>query len=619
MKSIHLRQTLPQVFADRNSITSDIWHKNVVFSKGEMYLIEAASGTGKSSLCSYIYGYRNDYQGIINFDETNIKAYSVEQWVNLRKHSLSMLFQDLRLFTELTALENIQLKNNLTGYKKKKEILALFETMGIADKAHIKAGKLSFGQQQRVAFIRALCQPFDFIFLDEPISHLDDCNGKIMSNLLLEEAGRQEAGIIVTSIGKHIELPYNHVLRLLYNPIMTLIWKLLRQHISIGQLAGFFFANLFGMMIVLLSVQFYKDIIPMFTEGDSFMKKDYIIVSKRISTLGSFAGKSNTFSPQEIKELKQQPFTEEIGIFTPSQFKVSAGLGMQEAGIRLSTDMFFEAVPDEFVDVKLDKWHFDEETRSIPIIIPRNYLNLYNFGFAQSRSLPKLSEGVMSLVQMDITLRGNGQTEQYKGNIVGFSNRLNTILVPESFMKWANNNFAPEKEAQPARLIVEVGNPADASIAKYFQQKGYETEDGKLDAGKTTYFLRLIVGIVLGVGLFISILSFYILMLSIFLLLQKNTTKLENLLLIGYSPARVARPYQVLTLGLNTIVLAISLCLVAWIRHSYTGALYLLFPQLEIGSLWPAVSIGVLLFIIVSVINILAIRRKILSIWMHKS
>lgn len=400
---------------------------------------------------------------------------------------------------------------------------------------------------------------------------------------------------------------------------MTLIWKLLRQHISIGQLVGFFFANLFGMVIVLLSIQFYKDIIPLFTEGDTFMKKDYLIVSKRISTLGAFAGKNNTFSPQEIKELKEQPFTKETGAFTPSQFKVSAGVGMQEAGIRLSTDMFFEAVPDEFVDVKLDKWHFDKESRSIPIIIPRNYLNLYNFGFAQSRSLPKLSEGVMSLVQMDIILRGNGQTEQYKGNIVGFSNRLNTILVPESFMTWANKNFAPEKEAQPARLIVEVGNPADASIAKYFQQKGYETEDGKLDAGKTTYFLRLIVGIVLGVGLFISVLSFYILMLSIFLLLQKNTTKLENLLLIGYSPARVARPYQALTLVLNSIVLALSLCLVAWVRHSYTDALYLLSPQLEIGSLWPAVSVGILLFVIVSVVNILAIRRKIRSIWMHKS
>ena len=214
MESIHLQQTLPQVFADRNSITSDIWHQDITFSKGEMYLIEAASGTGKSSLCSYIYGYRNDDQGIINFDETNVKAYTVKQWVEIRKKSLSMLFQDLRIFTELTGLENIQLKNNLTGYKKKKDILALFDAMGIEDKLNTKAGKLSYGQQQRIAFIRALCQPFDFIFLDEPISHLDDSNGQIMSALLKEEVKKQGAGVIVTSIGKHIELPYNKVLKL---------------------------------------------------------------------------------------------------------------------------------------------------------------------------------------------------------------------------------------------------------------------------------------------------------------------------------------------------------------------------------------------------------------------
>ena len=211
MNSIHLQQTLPQVFADRNSVTSDVWHQDLIFRKEEMYLIEAASGTGKSSLCSYIYGYRNDYQGIINFDETNIKAYSVKQWVDLRKHSLSMLFQDLRIFTELTALENVQLKNNLTGCKKKKEILSFFEQLGIAN---VKAGKLSFGQQQRVAFIRALCQPFDFIFLDEPISHLDDDNSRIMGELIIAEAKTQGAGVIATSIGKHIELPYNHILQL---------------------------------------------------------------------------------------------------------------------------------------------------------------------------------------------------------------------------------------------------------------------------------------------------------------------------------------------------------------------------------------------------------------------
>lgn len=398
-----------------------------------------------------------------------------------------------------------------------------------------------------------------------------------------------------------------------------LIWKLLRQHISIGQLTGFFFANLFGMLIVLLSIQFYKDVIPVFTEGDSFMKKEYIIATKKVSALGSFAGKDNTFTPKELEELQKQSFTKSIGAFTPSQFKVSAGLGMQEAGIHLSTEMFFESVPDTYVDVSLDKWHFNENDKNIPIIIPRNYLNLYNFGFAQSRNLPKLSEGLMSLIQMDIMMRGNGRVEQFKGNIVGFSNRLNTILVPQSFMDWANKNFAPDAEAQPSRLIVEVNNPADASIAKYFQQKGYETEDGKLDAGKTTYFLQLIVGIVLGIGLFISILSFYILMLSVFLLLQKNTSKLENLLLIGYSPRKVAFPYQALTLGLNAIVLFLSILLVSWLRNYYTDTISLLFPQLEIGSLWPTITAGLLLFLIVSFINIVAVRRKVLSIWMHRS
>lgn len=394
-----------------------------------------------------------------------------------------------------------------------------------------------------------------------------------------------------------------------------LVWKLLRQHISIGQLSGFFLANLFGTIIILLSIQFYSDVLPVFTEGDSFMKEDYIIATKKISTLGSFTGKSNTFSKDEIEELKTQPFTKSVGGFTPSLFSVSAGLGMQEAGIHLSTEMFFEAVPDSYVDVKLEKWHFDKEAHTIPIIIPRNYLNLYNFGFAQSRNLPKLSEGLMGLVQMDILIRGNGRTEQYKGNIIGFSNRLNTILVPQAFMKWANGTFASGKEAQPSRLIVEVKNPADPSIANYFQKKNYETEGNKLDAGKTAYFLRLITGIVVSVGVLISILSLYILMLSIFLLLQKNTVKLENLLLMGYSPTRVATPYYVLTIGLSILVLLLSIGSIAWIRTYYMKVVQEIFPQLEAGSLLTCMLTGAFLFILISALNIWVIRKKIIRIW----
>lgn len=209
MNTIELKNTLPQVFAGRDSVDSDIWHQTVTLKRGEKYLIEAASGTGKSSFCSYIYGYRNDYQGLICFDGENIKNYSINKWTQIRKESLSMLFQELRLFPELTAMENVQIKNSLTHYKSKKEIERLFDMLGIADKKSAQLKKMSFGQQQRVAFIRTLCQPSDFIFLDEPISHLDSDNAQIMSSILVEEADKLGSGIIVTSIGKHLELNYN--------------------------------------------------------------------------------------------------------------------------------------------------------------------------------------------------------------------------------------------------------------------------------------------------------------------------------------------------------------------------------------------------------------------------
>ena len=214
MNRITLHHALPSVFAGKDYIDSDVWHKEVEFEKGDFYLIEAASGTGKSSLCSFIYGYRNDYEGIINFDGNNVRNLSVKDWVDIRKHSLSMLFQDLRLFTELTAMENVLLKNSLTKFKKKKDIKDLFYELGIGDKINTEIGKMSFGQQQRVALIRALCQPFDFLFLDEPVSHLDEVNAKNMARILTEEAMKQGAGVIVTSIGKHLELDYTKKLML---------------------------------------------------------------------------------------------------------------------------------------------------------------------------------------------------------------------------------------------------------------------------------------------------------------------------------------------------------------------------------------------------------------------
>lgn len=214
MNTIHIENTFPEVFAKRDDLNSEVWKQDITFEKGKLYLIEAHSGTGKSSLCSFLYGYRQDYQGMIYFDGQNIRNFAVGDWTRLRQRHLSLLFQELRLFPELTAMENVQIKNRLTGFKEKKDILHWFEELGIADKVNAKIGLMSFGQQQRVAMIRALVQPFDFLMVDEPISHLDDANSRVMADIMMEEATRQGAAVIVTSIGKHMELHYDKVLKL---------------------------------------------------------------------------------------------------------------------------------------------------------------------------------------------------------------------------------------------------------------------------------------------------------------------------------------------------------------------------------------------------------------------
>lgn len=206
METISLNNTLPRVFAGHDGIHSDVWLRNITFDRGKRYLICAESGTGKSSMCSYIYGYRQDYSGDILFDGSDIRALAIAQWCEIRQRHIAYLPQDMRLFGQLSAFENVQLKNRLTGFKSQQEIVDLFQALGIGDKMDSLASKLSIGQQQRVAIIRTLCQPCDFIILDEPVSHLDQDNNRTVAAIIEGEAARQGAGIIATSVGNHLKM-----------------------------------------------------------------------------------------------------------------------------------------------------------------------------------------------------------------------------------------------------------------------------------------------------------------------------------------------------------------------------------------------------------------------------
>jgi len=394
-----------------------------------------------------------------------------------------------------------------------------------------------------------------------------------------------------------------------------IIWKLLRQHISKGQLIGFAIANLIGLTIVLLAVQFYRDVRPVFNDEESFIRKDYLIITRAVTGAGAMMGNNGEFTDADISDLEEQPWCRQVGKFLNSDFAIDARLGVGN-GHAMRSQFFFEAIPDEFIDIDPDEWGFNTAKPEVPVIISRDYLSLYNFGFAATQGMPRISEGQAEMIPLEFTLIGNGQRNIMPGRIVGFSNRLNTVIVPQEFMEWANRHYGTGIPQQPQRLIVEVSKPGDVKIEEYMDEHHYEVAGDKMSSSKANYFLTVISGIVIAVGVIISLLSFFVLMLSIYLLLQKNTSKIQDLLLLGYSPAQVSKHYITLVVALNAAVLMLAIVLMLFGRMTYMGMI----RAFGVGGsgIWVAILVGILIMGAITAGNIHAIRQKINSLWLHE-
>lgn len=400
----------------------------------------------------------------------------------------------------------------------------------------------------------------------------------------------------------------------------SILWKLLRKHVSVAQMAGFAVANMVGLTIVLLGLQFYSDVKPVFDDDDGFLRKDYLVVTKRVSGISSLksmlgGNTANAFSDDELQRLRSQEWVRNIGEFMTSNYEIYGSVSLPGKEVSLRTSFFFEAVPDEFIDVKSDEWKFDPSHPVVPIIMSKDYLSLYNFGFAASQGMPQVSEGMMGAVPITLRLTGrNGKSEFIQGKVVGFSNRLNTIVVPYEFMRWSNERYAPGVSSRPSRLIVEVSKPGDIAIEKYMKANGYEIAGDKLNSNKAGYMLNIVMSIVIGIGLIISLLSFFILILSIYLLLQKNTRKLQDLLLLGYSPAEVSGLYVRMVVYVNAAVYVLSVGVMLALRSLYLP--YLAALGISGSSLLLSAGVGLLIIGLISAGNVVAIRRKVKALWL---
>ncbi len=209
-----LTNVLPTYFEQSRKNTSEIWGQELHLQQGELIKIVAPSGSGKTSLMHFLYGLRKEYTGTVSYNQVDIQTLGPEERARQRKQHISIVFQDLRLFPERTVFENIAIKRQLQPYHPVEKISDMCERLGISSKLQSLCKICSYGEQQRVAIIRALMQPFDFLLLDEPFSHLDDKNAQNAMQLMLEEAQNRKAAIVFADLERIDYFPFTRLFHL---------------------------------------------------------------------------------------------------------------------------------------------------------------------------------------------------------------------------------------------------------------------------------------------------------------------------------------------------------------------------------------------------------------------
>lgn len=333
--------------------------------------------------------------------------------------------------------------------------------------------------------------------------------------------------------------------------------RLLRSNINPWQIAAYALANLVGLLIVGIGLQFYRDVNTGRDRDDEiFDTRNYMLVSRptRASLFGSSSAGEITDS--DIAGIAAQPWAASAAPFTPAGFNVSVSLDF--AGRSFGTELFLEGVPDRYFEHLPEGWDFDPADPSVAIILPRNYLTLYNLGYAPARSLPRLDEKIVSMATLSVTVTGNGRTEVLPGRIVGFSSRINTIAVPADFMQWANQRYSTDQPAT-RRVIVEVSDAGNPAISHYLTDHNLEENNTDDASARMHFIVKITTAVIASIGLLISLLAVGMLVLSVFLLLQKNRAMLADLIQLGYTRSSLGNYYIRLVATVNVAVL-VSAC-----------------------------------------------------------
>lgn len=395
---------------------------------------------------------------------------------------------------------------------------------------------------------------------------------------------------------------------------MRLLFRLLRKNVNFWQIAGFALANLVGAVIVLFGIQAYQDAEQVLKSPDSVLSNRYIVISKPVSSVTTLAGAlgagPRSFSEEQIEEISELDGVAAVATFRTARFLVEGGISY--GGFNISTEMFVESVPEGFLDVDPAIWTASPDAQVVPVVIPRTYLNFYNYGFAAARGTPQLGEELFSQVPLNLVFYGREGRKVYTGKIVGLTDRLNSILVPDDFLCEANRRFSTMSENEPTRVIVEVsGSEASKELMDHIQKKKYVIDGGNEDAVRMLAIVRTIISIVVALGLLVSALAFFLLLISILLLIEKNRYKNDVLHQLGYPDRKIALPYQALAVGVDFVVWFVGALITLLLYPLISSLMQTISPAFQPSGPILIILSSFGLFLFFAVIHVWLIRRKI--------
>lgn len=361
---------------------------------------------------------------------------------------------------------------------------------------------------------------------------------------------------------------------------------------------------LLGLVFLMIALQLYLLITRALSpETDN---PNYLVLSKKVNITNTlFMGRAE-FSDEEIKELKAQPFVENVGEFLSNQYEV---LAYSKGQIPFMTELFFESVPEKMLDEVPSGWEWKEGDNLIPVMLSQDMLNLYNFGYALGKGLPQISRGTAGLITVQVRVRGARGQRTFNAKIVGFSERIPSILVPESFMLWANANIGKNEKTQPSRLILKVKNPAAPEVEEYFKANNFEINQDRLQASKAGGVVQATMSGVGLIGIFFIFLSFAIFSMNFRLIMAESRQEIRLLIELGYT-RRVLQNYLsrrfLLFVAVITVLAYIFLFLLnSWLMHILAEA------GLDLGNHldYRAILLGLFFVLALILLNVYTIKN----------